>query len=376
VCTASGNQLLPTTVSDAAGGAIVTWNDSRVGNSDIYAQRVARYGYLGTPEAMIVSVTDVANDQGGKVKLSWNASYLESDPYFLVTNYKVFRSVPPNSAAALEQAGARILRDADASGMDVPSDLLATMVAGITYYWEYMGTVTSDFLPNYSYLAPTAGDNSSTAFMVQARTAGTQHWESLPMSGTSVDNLAPAAPDPFTANYFDGATHLHWGNNMEPDLASYRLYRGDTAGFLPGPGNLIATQSDTGYVDVGAAGPYYKLSAVDVHGNESAFALVMPAATTEVPEVGALAFAIEVLSPNPASGSRLDIRFALPTSAPARIELLDVTGRRLLTRDVGGLGAGRHALDLAAGSNLAPGIYWVRLIQGSERRSTKIAMIE
>ena len=40
LCTASGNQAFPMIVSDGAGGAIVTWHDSRGGNNDIYAQRV------------------------------------------------------------------------------------------------------------------------------------------------------------------------------------------------------------------------------------------------------------------------------------------------------------------------------------------------
>src|SRR5262245_21565712 len=41
ICTAVGNQENVTIVSDGAGGAIVTWQDSRGGtNVDIYAQRV------------------------------------------------------------------------------------------------------------------------------------------------------------------------------------------------------------------------------------------------------------------------------------------------------------------------------------------------
>jgi predicted lipoprotein with Yx(FWY)xxD motif len=43
--TAAGGQYFPTIVSDGAGGAIVTWEDGRNGNGDIYAQRV--YGSGG-----------------------------------------------------------------------------------------------------------------------------------------------------------------------------------------------------------------------------------------------------------------------------------------------------------------------------------------
>jgi hypothetical protein len=48
ICTATGDQYSPTIVSDGAGGAIVTWHDYRSGsNTDIYAQRV---NASGTPQ--------------------------------------------------------------------------------------------------------------------------------------------------------------------------------------------------------------------------------------------------------------------------------------------------------------------------------------
>ena len=47
LCTAAGDQQYPMSVSDAAGGAIVAWCDTRSGNVDIYAQRVS---VDGTPQ--------------------------------------------------------------------------------------------------------------------------------------------------------------------------------------------------------------------------------------------------------------------------------------------------------------------------------------
>ena len=52
---------------------------------------------------------------------------------------------------------------------------------------------------------------------------------------------------------------------------------------MPGAGNLVASLADTGYADVGPSGGYYKLSAVDFNGNESAFALVGPGQTLDAP---------------------------------------------------------------------------------------------
>jgi hypothetical protein len=78
--------------------------------------------------------------------------------------------------------------------------------------------------------------------------------------------------------------------------------------------------------------------------------------------------------PNPAMG-RLKVSFTLATSAPARLELIDLAGRRVLSREVGSLGAGRHVVPIATGAGVAPGIYVVRLTQGALVVSTKAVLI-
>ncbi len=91
---------------------------------------------------------------------------------------------------------------------------------------------------------------------------------------------------------------------------------------------------------------------------------------------GAAGLALEGVRPNPTHGRGLHVAFALPTGAAARLELVDVSGRRVLAREVGSLGAGQHSVNLTAGSRVASGIYWVRLTQGANRRTTRVAVIE
>lgn len=383
VSTAASNQFYPTICTDAAGGAIITWEDQRDGPYNIYAQRVDRFGYLGTPGASIASVRDVPNDQGGRTKLSWDASYLDlaGDPN--LTSYDVYRSVPPNTAARAVRAGARTSdRLAEQPATD-PLTLLTTVTNATTYYWEYLATQSAQhFLPGYSYLAATTSDSTGTAnprtvFMVAARNAsGSFYWLSLPDSGYSVDNLAPFTPAPFTGQYSVGATHLHWNPNIDADLANYRVYRGTTAGFVPDPASLIAAPPDTGFADSGPAGNFYKLSAVDAHGNESGFAILTPAGTLAVGDDGRLGFALAGLRPNPAHGSRMSVEFVMALATPARLELLDVSGRLVAAREVGALGAGRHAIDFAAGRRLPPGLYLVRLTQGADVRTMRAVVLE
>jgi hypothetical protein len=90
----------------------------------------------------------------------------------------------------------------------------------------------------------------------------------------------------------------------------------------------------------------------------------------------ALTFALAPARPNPSHGERLSVAFTLPTASTASLELLDVSGRRVVEREVGSLGAGQHALDLGAGQHLAPGLYLVRLTQGTNTRTTRVAVLK
>jgi hypothetical protein len=160
------------------------------------------------------------------------------------------------------------------------------------------------------------------------------------------------------------------------DFASFRLHRGTSADFLPRPTNLIASLADTGYVDEGPAGGYYKLSATDRNGTEGPFALVGPQQTTDVPASGPGIFALEGARPNPARSDRLRVGFSLPGAAPATLELFDAAGRRIARRAVGALGAGRHVVELAEGRRLPPGVFVVRLAQGGSVSAARVAVLE
>ena len=73
--------------------------------------------------------------------------------------------------------------------------------------------------------------------------------------------------------------------------------------------------------------------------------------------------ALATPTPNPVAG-RLAIEFTLPTAAAARLEVIDIAGRRVGDREVGALGPGSHSVTFAEASSWRPGIYLVRLTQG------------
>ncbi len=119
-------------------------------------------------------------------------------------------------------------------------------------------------------------------FQVVAHTTDPRvFWKSAPDSGRSVDNLPPGAPAGLAGerNVAPFGLELTWDPNAESDFLSYALYRGLSEDFVPGAENLVGQIDETEYFDGEwnwGAGYYYKLSAFDINGNESAFCSSRP----------------------------------------------------------------------------------------------------
>ena len=92
----------------------------------------------------------------------------------------------------------------------------------------------------------------------------------------------------------------------------------------------------------------------------------------EVPKE-VLVFALDGARPNPTSDGEMVVHFVVPTAERARLELLDVHGRRVAQREVAA--AGRHAVSFGRGVHLAPGVYVVRLSQGANAQTTRATVL-
>ena len=87
-------------------------------------------------------------------------------------------------------------------------------------------------------------------------------------------------------------------------------------------------------------------------------------------------FALHGAAPNPAVHEHLNIAFALEGELPAKLELFGIDGRRVISRDVSALAAGEHALNIAQGIRIAPGIYWVSLTQGGRHAGSRVVIVD
>jgi hypothetical protein len=77
---------------------------------------------------------------------------------------------------------------------------------------------------------------------------------------------------------------------------------------------------------------------------------------------------------NPAC-ALLSVSCDLPGSETARVEVYDVSGRLMNTRQVAVKAAGNVKVDAGAGAHLIPGVYWVRLGQAKRKPSTRMVVV-
>ncbi len=304
---------------------------------------------------------DAPGDQGGFVRLGWDASAADAPSSHAITSYRGWRALGAATAARLALK-ARF----------APDEVFA--VDGTQYvvhaglYWEKVADAVAAQLPSYALTVPTgqdstAGGSADESFMIEARDDSLHHWWSAALTTHSLDNLAPATPHPFTGDYAGGAAHLYWDPNTETDLAGYRLYRGSSAGFVPGPSNLVASPPSPGWIDASAPA-VYKLTAIDTHGNESPPAVLLPAGATGVGDDAPRTLAFELASPNP-SRNGATLRLALPAASHVRLAIFDAAGREVRVLADGPMSAGTKSFAWdgadAAGRATASGLFFARL---------------
>ena len=111
-------------------------------------------------------------------------------------------------------------------------------------------------------------------------------------------------------------------------------------------------------------------------GERYAYRLVVrssdgPRATDETWLAIPAEFAFALYAPPQPSERNLDVTFSLASHEPAVLDLMDVSGRRILRRQIGGLGPGPHTVSLGEGRRLSGGLYLIRLVQGARSAALK-----
>ena len=334
LCSATGPQRFPTIVPDDAGGAIAIWNDQRSGDLwHMYAQRISG---AGTPQWQTDGVVLSAGGEAtGDILIPDGAG---------------------GAIAAWTSIG------------DLGAHIYAQRVsADGAVQWEVGGAPVCTAIPGGQGVPVIASDGAHGAIIAwHDYRNGTGNLDifaqNINADGTLGDLATPALLSLASADVTADGVKLTWfaGGSGCASATVYRSLGGDTWTRI---GEVVA--DGTGYLryvdHVGAPATRvgYRLGIVDrdiesFHGE------------TWV-DLPSLELALRPVRPNPTQRGTLTVNFTLPSAAPTRIELLDVSGRRVVEREVGSLGAGYHALDLREGRRLAPGLYLVRLHAGCKR---------
>ena len=255
--------------------------------------------------ALIDSIVDVPDDQGGWVQAHFTRSGRDflDEATLPISNYGIWRREDNTALIAALNSAASFPTEESATG-DTPdlSGMPVITYQGRTYVqsrpglaapsfppgtWELMVTEPAVQQDTYMAAVPTVGDSSGagtnhTVFVMTAHTTTPSIWYvSEPDSGYSVDNLSPALPMAFGGiqSLAPPGLHLYWKFGTETDLSHYDIYKGPTEDFVPGGSNLVGSAADTMLLDTGWSPDdedFFKLAAVDVHGNESPHALLRP----------------------------------------------------------------------------------------------------
>ena len=164
---------------------------------------------------------------------------------------------------------------------------------------------------------------------------------------------------------------LTWYSGDNPGLQA-TVYRRTEQTAWESMGSIVA--DGTGYMrydDSGVASGArygYRLGILD--GDEEVF-------TSEAwASAEAWALRLEGVRPNPAPAGRMTVQLVLRDGSPAQLEAFDVGGRRVAVREVGGLGAGRHTVDLTEGRRVPAGLYLIRLHQGAMVQTARAVVLD
>jgi hypothetical protein len=322
-----------------------TWNDHQAEHIARFVVEVEGYGESAT----ILHVSDVPDDQGGRVYVNFARSIHDTDTLRTPEMYTVERL------------------DGDT--------------------WVGLNSVSAYGNDEYVVEATTLADSTSendaimTYRIIAAMDEG--NFASDPGSGYSVDNIAPGAPTGVTATVSGGVVYLEWAHSDANDLDYYAVYRSTDPGFVPGEENMIGSSEGVDFADdVEELGDYYyAVTALDIHENESDPSELVNVTLLSLEDVHGLPeiFSFHQNYPNPFN-PETRIRYDLPEETNVSILIYDLMGRQIRTLVNQQVSAGYHSVMWNAtsdmGSPVSAGVYIYAIQAGKFRDVKKMILLK
>jgi hypothetical protein len=439
VCADSAEQSGPIVVPNAAGGAIVLWQDYRSGVSRLRSSQVSAGASLPAEGSVGLATGGVAQgnmqavgDGGGGAYVAWE----ETDG---AGGYRARLGRLDSAGHPLANWPAAGVALSTATGVQRFPILALTSGGGASVAWYARGSAAGEIRvqqvdgagalrggwpaegielapgPGEQYAAAIVADSSGGAYVawedyragalgdVFAQHVGAQGARLWAASGavvcddpadqtSPVVSLAPLGGLRVSWTDDRSSSHGEWAASAAPvfELASVEvgadgvhfvwhtpggtglahLYRAGDSGSWRRVASATVTSGDVAIVDAdpsAEAHARYRL-AVYVRGRE----IRTPEVTVDAS--ARLVLTLERVQPSPARGA-FRVMFTLPSASHAMLELIDIAGRRIASRSVGELGAGRHSIELTEARTVPPGHYILRLIQNGHALTSPVTVL-
>ena len=322
----------------------------------------------------IVSITDVPNDQGNQVLVSWAGSSNDRIGNAGIDEYEVYREVDGRSS------GSKVI----------------TSTSGPPGDWELVGISSARQTSNYHLTVPTLFNQTpdttilSTFFVSAVGTDGTR-WDSSPASGFSIDNLVPTAPTNVLASEGEAPVEqpfvqLTWDESPDADFNFFQIVRGTTSGFDPTAAEVIGSTTKTIFIDENVTVSttfYYRVVAFDFNGNRGEFSdevsLLITAVggreTASIPRE----FALYQNFPSPFNPDT-KISYDLPKTSPVLLKIYNLMGQGVITLVDEEQPAGQYTVRWNStnnfGTRVASGIYVYLLKAGDFAQSKRMILLK
>jgi hypothetical protein len=410
ISTAANNQYYPTIVSDGSGGAIITWQDYRSGtNYDIYAQRINSAGVVQwTADGVAISTAaneqsspTITSDGSGGAIITWQD--------YRSGNYDIYAQ-RINSAGVVQWDSNGVAISTAADRQEIPTitsdgsggaiitwqddrngnyDIYAQRINSVgVVQWDSNGVAIISTAANNQYSPTIVSDGSNGAIITwydyrsgaadiytqRINSAGVVQWDS---NGVAISTAANDQLKLTIVSDGAGGANITWqddrnGTNNK-DIYAQRI---NSAGVVQWTTDGVAISTAAGRQEIptivsdgsgGAIITWYDNRSgtnADIYAQQVSANGQLGVVTGVQNDVAALpeSFRLEQNYPNPFNPTTT-ISFALPSNSFVSLKVFDALGREVSLLLADELSAGTYARQWDA-AGLASGVYFYRMTAG------------
>ncbi len=301
-----------------------------------------------------VRVRATAHDAAGNLGADSSAANFAISTWTITASGGPGGSVVPSGAVPVVEGGSQHFSIAPAAGNRVATLTVDgdPVTPDTTYTFE---AVTAD------HVLAAAFEDATTPVVHVTSPAGGERWNLGSVQSVTWTAADDAGVDSINVDYSVAGPDGPW-----LPVAHGLANSGSVPWTLPG------STSDSALVRVTAFDPALNQG---WDASDSLFHIVDPNAAVD--GEGPAVLALSRPQPNPGPGATV-LRFSLPAAGRARLEIMDLAGRRLWRQEAQ-LGAGAHAVRwngcIASGERAGAGLYFVRLVTPWGTRTQRLALL-